>query len=214
MSCVKTVVLKHGNAEDVAATVTDFLIGGGIVVMPMDTSYGIAADATNHAAVGAVIDIKGREPDKAISIVVEDLEEAERYAALDEQARRLWAALLPGPLTLVVPSKDGTDLVDAVTALGKTIGLRQPDHALTQLVAERFAKPYTATSANRSGNPPAYSADEFLATLPADKAPHLVVDGGQLPLGPSSTVVSVGESVEILRQGAVDANLVQTALGM
>jgi L-threonylcarbamoyladenylate synthase len=207
---MKTIKLK--DPDEAAAVAVEFLVAGGIAVMPMDTSYGLAVDATNQTAVDELFDLKGRDRQQSISVVVRDREHAGQIGRFSQPAARLWDVFMPGSLTLVVPYLTGAKLARGVTAGGQTIGLRQPKHDLSQLVAERFGKPYTATSANRAGQPPAYAAAEFLDQLPDGLAPHLLIDGGELPLGKSSTVVSVVRDVEILRDGAIPAELIQEAL--
>lgn len=201
-----------GDVEEAAAVAVDFLEHGGVVVMPMDTSYGLAADATNQAAVEAIYEIKGRDQGQTPSVVVKDEVVARALGQFDERAEKLWAAFMPGSLTLIVPAQESHNLAPGVVSdLG--VGLRQPKSSLTQLTAERLERPYTATSANRTGAPPAYSAEEFLDQLPDDVLPHLVVDGGDLPIRPTSTVVSVqGDKVEILREGAIPADEIRGCL--
>lgn len=203
--------MQMHNLEEAAGTVVDFLMGGGIVVMPMDTSYGIAADATNAEAIQQVFDIKARERTEPLSVIVEGLEQAKALGTFNQPAESLWVSFMPGPLTLVVPLRDDATLVDSVTAGHSSIGLRQPKNSLTQLVAERLQAPYTATSANRSGDPPAFSPDEFLDTLPDGVVPHLLVDAGDLPISRSSTVVSVVDGVEILREGVIAESDIRAA---
>lgn len=201
------------NLEETAGTIVDFLMGGGTVVMPMDTSYGIAADATNNKAVEEVFSLKGRDPGKSLSVVVEGLVQAKSIGTFNADAEKLWTSFMPGSLTLIVPLASEVNLSPQVTANGHSVGLRQPKNDLTQLVAERLQRPYTATSANRSGNPPAFSVDEFLNTLPDELVPHLVVDGGELPIGLSSTVVSVADGVEVIREGVIPAEEITAITG-
>jgi L-threonylcarbamoyladenylate synthase len=210
---MKTIKLTHGNLEEVAATAVEFLQEGGVVVMPMDTSYGVAADATNLAAVDDVIRIKGRAPDKAMSVVIPDRQHAERIANLTPAAARLWDVFMPGSLTIIVPVADESGLADATMDNGRTVGLRQPNSELVQEIAERLERPFTATSANVSGKPPAYTAQEFIDSLPDDRMPHLVIDGGSLSIGPLSTVVSAVGKVEILREGAIPTDQIMAAAG-
>ncbi len=207
---MKRIQLTH--PDETAATITEFLMDGGVVAMPMDTSYGIAADATNREAVDAVYALKGREYHQPLSVVVSGREQAGELGQFSPQASRLWDVFMPGMLTLVVPQLDSAGLADNLTGGRSTIGLREPDCALTRLVAERFGKPYTATSANRSGQPPAFSADEFLAQLPDEVVPHLVIDAPPMKIGRSSTVVEVAERVQIIREGMIPAATINEAL--
>lgn len=211
---MKTIHLGEDQNQEAAAAITvDFLMNGGVVVMPTDTSYGLAADATNAKAVEQVVALKGREPNKPFSVIVAGKAQAESLGRFSPVAHQLWDAFMPGSLTLIVPVAEGVRLPETVTAGGKTVGLRHPDSEFALLVAERFERPYTATSANRASQPPAFTADEFLDSLPEDQAPHLVIDAGQLPIGPVSTVVEVTDKVKILREGAIPAAKINDITG-
>ena len=112
-----------------------------------------------------------------LSVIVAGMDAAMQWChfALDAPEHKLWAGFMPGPLTLVLP------LHRPLPFLPNDAGFRQPDHPLTQAVADRFDQPFTATSANLSGQPPAYSVEEFLSQI-ADSAPRpdLIVDGGKI----------------------------------
>lgn len=204
---MKTIGLTGHNLEEAAATAAEFLSGGGVVMLPTDTAYALAADATNEAAVQTVFSLKGRADDQRLSVVVPTREQAGRLGTFSPPAERLWAVYMPGPLTLVVPLADGAGLAPSVTG-GQSVGLRQVAHPFTQLLAERFGRPFTATSANRSGHPPAFQPGEFLEDL--EQAPHLLVDAGDLPINPVSTVVRVAAGkVEVLREGAIAASEIE-----
>ncbi len=218
---MKTVSLTPHNQDEAAAVVVDFLLGGGTVVLPTDTAYAVAADATNAQAITALQGLKGRDWTSPFSVIVASREQAEAIARFSPQAAKLWTTFMPGPLTLVLPVADGVGLSAGVTANGEgtgsdgspTVGLRHPAYEFDTLVAERLERPFTATSANRSGAPPAYSPDEFVDTLPDGLAPHCVIDAGRLEIRPVSTVVSVVDEVKVLREGAIPAQQVLDALG-
>lgn len=211
---MKTVKLgRHGNQEEAAAIAVDFLMNGGVVVMPTDTSYALAADATNPEAVARIFELKGRPADKPLAVMVPDREAAEKLAVFSPEAARLWTAFMPGPLTLVLPLLAGASLPATLTAGGRSIGLRCPRHGLALLTAERLERPYTATSANRAGAPAAFTVEEFLDELPDEVTPHCVIDAGPLPIVPVSTVVAVSDTVEVLREGAIPAEQIRQAAG-
>lgn len=200
---MKTIKLSKHNLADAAAVTVEFLQEGGVAVVPTDTSYGLAADAADESAIQALRQLKGRSEPQPLSIIVSDRAQAEQIGTFDAAAVALWDRFLPGPLTLVVPVAEGTDLAPEVISADRTIGIRYPDYHFAVAVAERFGRPYTATSANRAGQPPAYSVGEFLDSLPGNVLPHLVVDAGTLPIRPVSTVVrAVGETA-VLREGAI-----------
>lgn len=208
--------LSQHNSEALAADSVEFLLEGGVVMLPTDTAYALAADATNKAAVAQVFDLKGRAQTKSTSVVVAGLAQARQVAEVSEVAEKLWTTFMPGPLTLVLPTHGGTGLAGPVTHQGRTVGIRCPDHEFARLVAERLERPYTATSANRTDHPPAYEPGEFLDALTeADLPPQLVIDEGLLPMRPVSTVVSLtgpDGRPEVLRAGAISEADIMGAL--
>lgn len=200
---MKTVQLTDQNHQEIAAEAVEILQEGGVVLLPTDTAYGLAAAADSDQGIDYVLKLKGRETAQPMSVVVAGQSEAEKLVDLSGVATKLWQTFLPGALTVIAPVKKGVKLPAALTRDG-AVGLREPDYPLCREIAERLGKPYTATSANRSGQPPAYEPAEFLDTLTGDERPHLVVDAGRIPIVPVSTVVKVaGDSVEILREGAI-----------
>jgi L-threonylcarbamoyladenylate synthase len=209
---MKTVQLTSHNHAEAAASTVEILQGGGVAVVPTDTSYGLAADASNPKAVQFLSQLKGRTTGQPLSVIVSDRAQAERLTAFSPVAAALWERFLPGPLTLVLPAANDTGLVPDVLSPENTLGVRYPDYEYSVMVAERLERPYTATSANRTGQPPAYSVDEFLDSLPENLLPHLVVDAGTLPIRPVSTVVRVSDDgPEVLREGAISsADIIST----
>lgn len=209
---MKTISLTKHNHDEVAAETVEILQEGGVVLLPTDTAYGLAAAADSAKGIEYVLELKGRDAKQPLSVIVPDRPDAEKLAEFNEAASKLWNAFMPGSLTLVLPAKKDVGLNPTVIKDG-LIGLRQPDSVLCREIGERFGKPFTATSANRSGQPPAYEPDEFLNSLPGDALPHLVINAGQLPMVPVSTVVKVGDSVEVLREGAIAAADIMKAIG-
>lgn len=201
---MKTVKLTSHNRDEVVAITVEILQGGGVAVVPTDTSYGLAADASNSGAVRFLSQLKGRTAEQPLSVIVADRAQAERLTEFGPGAAKLWERFLPGPLTLVLPAAENTGLVPDVLSADGTLGVRYPDYGFSVMTAERLGRPYTATSANRTGRPPAYSVDEFLDSLPENLLPHLVVDAGALPIRPVSTVARVtADTVDVLREGAI-----------
>ena len=186
-------------AIDAAAGV---LQGGGLVIMPTETVYGLAADATNPAAIERLTRAKGRPPDKPYAVQVADAAQARRLVPeVPATAERLMRQFWPGPLTLVLPSADGG-----------TVGIRVPDHPVTQALLRRCARPLAAPSANRSGSPPPATAREAMLALEGQY--DGVLDAGPARLGRESTVVAVvGGTVTVLREGALSAAAVRDAAG-
>lgn len=168
--------------------IINVLANGGVVALPADTAYALAADATNPLAAAKVFAIKKRQAGKQLSWFFSDLDQIEKYARLNDNQREVLKKYLPGPYTFILPSKSN----------GKTLGCRLDSRGITQKVAGAFGKPITATSANISGERPARSVEE-LSGLAVD----LIVDGGKLPVSSSSTVVDLTRSVPVVaRRGA------------
>lgn len=194
----------HPEAIEEAARILE---GGGLVAVPTETVYGLAADATNAAAVARIYEAKGRPSHNPLIAHVESLAMAERFGALGERGRALTQAFWPGPLTLVVPHRGG--LVDAVTAGLPTVALRRPVGIMAQL-AERLGRPLAAPSANRSGRVSPTTAAHVAEDL-SDRV-DLILDGGPCPVGVESTIVRV-DPLALLREGGVTRVEIETVLG-
>jgi L-threonylcarbamoyladenylate synthase len=201
-------LLRH---EDPAApeAAAQALREGGVVLYPTDTLYGLGADAFSDAAVNRIYEIKGRDENKPIHAIVRDIEMAARYGEVDERVRRAIAQLPAGKVSFVVRKKTG--LETGIARGINTFGFRIPDHAFCFAMLEAFGGPITATSANRSGEPPQLSLGATLAQL--GSTVHLVVNGGDLPPSAPSTVVDcTGAEPIVLREGAVSAPDIFAAL--
>jgi L-threonylcarbamoyladenylate synthase len=201
----------RGRAEAVEA-----LRNGGIVAIPTDTVYGIGVALDTPGGIERLFAAKRRPPDKAIALLVGDLEQAEEIGAFTPPARALAAAFWPGGLTLVVPRRTDRPLPPALTggelAPGAipTVGLRVPDHEAPRALA-RALGPLPTTSANRSGEPEARDADEIEQLLGG--AIDLILDGGPARGGPASTVVDVtAAEPRLLRVGAIPADDIERCL--
>ena len=176
------------------------LRAGGIVLLPTDTAYGLAVDATNVAAITRVYELKKRDQ-KPLIIVIRDAQHADEHVELNDVARRLMQYFFPGPLTLVLPKKE--HLPHELTGGRPTVGIRQPDSIVTRQISVAFDRPYTSTSANLSGGPTPYSVDDALAQLDHTLI-DLVIDAGPLPKRPTSTVVDLTVTPpQILRKGPI-----------
>jgi L-threonylcarbamoyladenylate synthase len=176
------------------------VVRGGVVAFPTETFYGLAVDALDLRALSRLFAFKVREGGKASALLVQDVSMfAELSSDFSAKARELANAHWPGPLTIAVPARP--DLPEALVADG-FIAARVSPHPVAHALVTLVGRPITATSANPSGLPPVCTAQEVAAYFKG-KAFHLL-DGGNSPGGAPSTLVRVrGESVEILRQGAV-----------
>src|SRR5262245_17533410 len=174
---------------------------GGVVAIPTDTLYGLAADPWNPAAVARVFSIKGRQEDLALPLVAADIDQVIKWiGGMDPTSTRLAERFWPGPLTLVMRAPGG--LAPEVTAGGRTIGVRVPSHAVARAVCAAFERPVTATSAELSGHPATDNPNQVAAQL--SNGVDLLLDSGTTPGGPASTIVDVTErALRLIRAGAV-----------
>ena len=177
-----------------ASEVIDKINAGGVCVLPTETVYGIACRADNAEAVERIYAIKGRGFDKPLAVCVSDLEMARALAEFDPLASRLGAEFWPGALTLVLPAKDKT--LDARCYQGETIALRCPDIEWS----ESLKTPLALTSANKSGEPAATTADTGLEV-------DAVLDTGPSREKIPSTILLVQNGkIKCLREGALKAD--------
>ena len=177
----------------------DVLRAGGIVAYPTDTLYGLAADPRNPDAVARVFAVKGRPDASALTLIAADIDQAASAAVFSGRASALAQTMWPGPLTIVATAKPG--LASAALAGGTTVGVRVPRDAVARGLAARFGFCITATSANRSGQPPTTDPQSVLDALPGL---DLIVDAGAAPGGAPSTIVDATTDVlRLIRDGAV-----------
>jgi len=190
---------------------TEVLRRGGLVAIPTETVYGLAADALDEEAVDGIFRAKGRPAGNPLIVHVADSAMARSLAAAwPRAAAALAAAFWPGPLTLVVPK--GRQVPAIVTAGGETVALRCPAHPLARRLIERSGIPLAAPSANRSERLSPTTAHHVLTSL--GNRIDLILDAGPATEGIESTVVDCTTSPpRILRPGPVAAGAIEAVLG-
>ena len=188
---------------DGIARAAQILRDGGLVAVPTETVYGLAARADSADAVAKIYAAKGRPSFNPLIVHVRDLEQARQFADFSDVAEGLAARHWPGPLTLVVPRCEDAPLAPAVSAGLPTIALRAPDHPVMCALLAQLDFPLAAPSANRSGFISPTTPAHVLASL--DGRIELVLDGGACSAGVESTIVAVrdGGRLEELRPGPV-----------
>jgi L-threonylcarbamoyladenylate synthase len=213
-------VILPQNSEN-TSLVVEMIARGGIIAFRTDTFYGLGADPFNASAVQKVKDLKGREEDKPILVLISDVEQLDRLienrsSAFDELAKDFW----PGALTIIGEAIG--QLARELTAGTKTVGVRLPDDDRVRALVRACGGALTATSANPSGEPPARTAEE-VANYFADGI-DLIVNGGAAETDQPSTVVdatgagSAGilpasrTEVRLVRQGSIAWSEIQSAL--
>jgi L-threonylcarbamoyladenylate synthase len=190
------------------------LRAGGLVAVPTETVYGLAADADRREAVARVFAVKGRPADHPLIVHVAGVDRLDGWVAgLGEPARRLAAACWPGPLTMLLPR--GPRVHDLITGGRPSVAVRAPSHPMTAELLERFGGAVVAPSANRFGHVSPTSAEHVLDDLAdrLDPTRDLVLDGGPCPIGVESTIVDLTvEPPQVLRAGAIDADDIRRLL--
>lgn len=194
--------MKNIPSEQINKAV-DTLQAGGVIVMPTETSYGLAADATNERAVQRVLIIKGRGPVKQPPVLVINMDMALAHGNFCQRLRKIAEQFWPGALNIVVPKRKDTAIV--VGDNNGEVALRVTAHPVVQAIIKKLGKPITATSANRTGQPDCYSIRDWRKQY-AGRAlqPDYILDAGTLPKNPPSTIIKKenGEIV-VARQGMI-----------
>lgn len=175
--------------------------GGGVIALPTDTLYGLAADPFRADAVARVFAAKGRADGQALPLIAADAAQVTaRLGVMPELARRLAARFWPGPLTLLLAAPAA--LAPAVSGGTGTVGVRIPFHPVARALCRVCGTPLTATSANLSGKAPSADPDEVARSL-GDRI-DLLVDAGMTPGGPASTIVdATADEPRLVREGAI-----------
>jgi L-threonylcarbamoyladenylate synthase len=199
--------------SDLINYVADRIKSGQVVGMPTDTFYGLAVDPLNLRAVDRIYEIKSRSRHKALSLIVESVDQIEDLAQplqgdFYALARRFW----PGPLTLIVKASSRLPL--KVTANTGNVAVRVPSAEIPVALVRATGFPITATSANLSGASECTTAESVQAQL-GNRIP-LIVDGGTSPRVVASTIVDLTDEENgwrIIREGAISADDIMEVLG-
>ena len=205
--------VRPADARSIAAAVA-LLRGGGLVALPTETVYGLAARADSAAAVAEIYRAKGRPDFNPLIVHVASLDQAEEFALIDDRARRLAANFWPGALTMVLPLRQNARIAPAVTAGLATIALRCPAHPVMRAVLEQSGLALAAPSANCSGAISPTRAMHVAASLGARIG--LILDGGACAAGIESTIVALRESGgwQVLRPGPIEEAQISAILGV
>ncbi len=187
--------------ENALANAVKTLCAGGLVALPTETVYGLAADATNGEAVARIFAAKGRPQFNPLICHVSDLEMAKRYGEISPMAEKLAKRFWPGPLTIVVPLKANCGIHPLVSAGLDTIALRCPRGIVGQ-IADELKRPIAAPSANTSGTISPTTAKHVEDDLGAKV--DLIIDGGACSVGLESTIVKPwNNTLFLLRSGSI-----------
>ena len=190
------------------ARAAEIIRSGGLVAFPTETVYGLGGDATDALACARIFEAKGRPRLNPLIVHVADAEEAFRYGEASEAARKLAEAFWPGPLTLVLPRREGVP--DIVTAGLPHVALRVPAHPMALAVIRAAGRPIAGPSANPSGRVSPTTAEHVLDGL--EGRIDAVLDGGPCGVGLESTIVGLNPPV-LLRAGGLAAEEIEAVVG-
>jgi len=194
---MRRIVADEAGIADAAATIR----AGGVVAIPTDTLYGLAADPFNRVAVARVFDVKGRRAERALPLIAADAAQVvRRLGPLPAAAERLASEFWPGPLTLLIDAR-GAVPAEVTGGTGR-VGVRVPAHDVTRALCVACESLLTATSANLSEQPATNDPDAVAAAL-GDRI-DVLLDAGKTTGGPPSTIVDAsGSTLRLVRAGAV-----------
>ncbi len=197
---------------EMIALAVEILGEGGLVAIPTETVYGLAADAANPEAVARIYEAKGRPRFNPLIAHVASWEMAEREATFSDAARSCADAFWPGPLTLVLPANPGGQVSDLARAGLDTLAVRWPAHLAARSLVQAFGRPIVAPSANRSGHVSPTRAEHVAADL--GESIDLIIDGGPCEVGMESTILGFdGDAPVLLRPGGIATELIAETLG-
>jgi L-threonylcarbamoyladenylate synthase len=197
-------LIKISDKEVVRVT-AEVLKGGGVVIFPTDTLYGLLGIVESLDALNRIADIKGRNESKPFPIFVSSFEMAERYIVCDERIKTLFSEFLPGPLTIVARAKRE---IPFVTSQDRKIGVRIPNVRELIEIVSLLDVAVTGTSANFSGKQAPRSFEEIDPELV--RLVDLVVDGGILYGIPSTVFDAV--DLKVIREGAIDGEAIYRSI--
>lgn len=185
----------------------------GLVAVPTETVYGLAARADRDESVAAIYKAKGRPSFNPLIVHVADLEAAQALATFDARALQLADAFWPGPLTLVLPLREDAPVAAAVTAGLATVALRCPAHPIMHALIAETGLPLAAPSANRSGGVSPTDATHVVSSL--EDRLDAVIDAGACEAGLESTIIAVREGGrwQVLRPGPISERRIAAVLG-
>ncbi len=187
------------------------LARGGLVAFPTETVYGLGADARDDQAVARIFAAKGRPRFNPLILHVADVAAARALCVFDARAERLAAAFWPGPLTLVLPLREGAGISPLATAGLPTVAVRVPAHPVALALLAAFGGPVAAPSANPSGRVSPTTAAHVLTGLSGRI--DAVVDGGPCGVGVESTILGLDGPAVLLREGGIAAERLAGVLG-
>jgi L-threonylcarbamoyladenylate synthase len=201
-------MIRHGISQDVALA-AQTLLNGGVIGLPTETVYGLAALALNDKAVHRIFDIKGRPRNHPLIVHLAPSVDYRQWGHFNEQALALAEAFWPGPLTILVPR---TPLVpDWVTGGRDSVAIRVPSHPMAQDLLTRVNTGVVAPSANKFGKVSPTSPQHVIDDLGNEV--DLILDGGVCAVGVESTIVECTDVFQVLRPGYITTAAITQCVG-
>ena len=204
---MKTQILTPGDID----TAANIIKHGGLVAMPTETVYGLAADATDKEAVRKIYSAKGRPSDNPLIVHVSSIDEIPPLVTdFSEKARKLAQAFFPGPLTLVMPRSD--KIPREISGGLDTVAIRMPSNPIARELIKKSGVPLAAPSANLSGSPSPTTAQHVIDDLKGRI--DAIIDGGASDVGLESTVLTLAtDTPRLLRPGGVTPEQIEAVIG-
>ncbi len=205
-------LLLNDNQNDIEKA-GKILSGGGLVAIPTETVYGLAANALDGRAVASIFRAKGRPMDNPLIVHIADIEDISRFSLVSrfpEKAKLLAKKFWSGPLTMIMPK--GESIPDEVSAGLDTVAIRFPSHTLAQKLIKAAGVPLAAPSANISGSPSPTTAEHVMNDM--NGRIDAVVDGGECSVGLESTVITLAvDPPRLLRPGKITVEQIESVIG-
>jgi tRNA threonylcarbamoyl adenosine modification protein (Sua5/YciO/YrdC/YwlC family) len=185
--------------------VVGILRGGGIIIYPTDTVYGLGCSVEDKSAIEKIYFVKRQREDKPFSFVCSDLTHISEYARVSNSAFKTMRRLIPGPYTFILPAAKMKHLPKILVSKRKTVGIRVPDSRITLAIVKELGHPILSTSVTtESGellNDPASIIEVFRNRV------DVIVDGGPLHSDPSTVIDLTEDQPVVVRQGAGDVSM-------
>lgn len=205
-------LLLSDNEKDIE-TAGRILSNGGLVAIPTETVYGLAANALDGNAVKKIFEAKGRPMDNPLIVHIADFDDIKKFSLVSEIPEKMYKlahAFWSGPLTVIMPK--GKAVVDEVSAGLDTVAIRFPSHKTARAVIKAAGCPLAAPSANLSGSPSPTSAEHVISDL--NGKIDAVIDGGECVVGLESTVLTLAcEKPRLLRPGGITVEEIENVIG-
>lgn len=203
--------IQSANDESIAKA-AEILKSGGLVGMPTETVYGLAANALDGEAVAKIFEAKGRPSFNPLIIHVPDLRTAQAYVQVSEDAQAIAQAYWPGPITMILPKAKDCPISELASAGLDTLAIRAPSHCVAQKLLKTCNLPLAAPSANKSGSlsptTPAHVHDSLGGQV------DMILAAGACDVGLESTVLDLSGKVPVvLRPGGISPAQIQDVLG-